>query len=584
MIPDDVYDDKNDADGENSKKGPTQAQRLIQLAPTSAELFHAPDRTAYVTIAINGHRETMRLRSKTFRGWLVREFFLAEDKPPGSQALTDAIQLLDARAVIDGAEIEVFLRVAPYARDLLIDLGSESWKAVRVTADSWKIDYHPPVKFRRAPGMSPLPVPAVGGDIDMLREFVNVESENDFRLLVAFMLAALRPAGPFPVLVLLGEQGSAKSTTVRVIRSLIDPSSAPLRTRPREERDLMVSANSGWVMAFDNISTLPDWFSDALCRLSTGGGSSMRQLYTDADEMLFDATRPCILNGISDPMCHDDLRDRALVLSLPRINDTSRRDEQAFWAKFQKARPQLFGALLDLAAGAIAEYPTTLLKASPRMADFAKWSTALETAARWSRGSFLDAYASNRAEQVMAFVEADYVSSHLLKFMEDRMEWTGTPTDLYDRLVELASDTTKRQKAWPKSANVLGKRLREAAPSLRRSGVEIVFPKGKARSYEISKHPTKEEVPTDRSKRDSVVSVDSVVLNLEKPGGSGVTTELDPQTEETTDDGLSSPRNPTENGRKDDNDDNDDRKRTQSSDDGNYERIEREAIQEEGNL
>ncbi len=144
---------------------------------------------------MNGHRETMRLRSKTFRGWLVREFFLAEEKPPSSQALTDAVQLLDARAVIDGPETEVYLRVAPYAGDLFIDLGSESWKAIRVTADGWEIDHHPAVKFRRAPGMLPLPVPAVGGDIDMLREFVNIESESDFRLLVAFMLAALRCDG-----------------------------------------------------------------------------------------------------------------------------------------------------------------------------------------------------------------------------------------------------------------------------------------------------------------------------------------------------------------------------------------------------
>ena len=554
MIPDDVSDEKG-VDDKKSKKESTQAQRLIQLALTSAELFHSPDKAAYVTVEINGHGETMRLRSRTFRGWLVREFFLAEDKPPGSQALTDAIQLLDARAVIDGVETEVYLRVAPYANDLCIDLGSESWKGIRVTADGWKIDHHPPVKFRRAPGMLPLPFPTVGGDIDMLREFVNVETDDDFRLLVSFMLAALRPAGPFPVLVLLGEQGSAKSTTVRVIRSLIDPSSAPIRSRPREERDLAVSANSGWLMAFDNISTMPDWLSDALCRLSTGGGFSVRQLYTDADEMLFDAMRPSILNGISDPMCHDDLRDRALVLSLPRIDDSSRRDEEAFWCKFQKARRQLFGALLDLAAGAIAEYPTTFLKASPRMADFAKWSTALETAARWPAGSFLDAYASNRAEQVRAFVEADYIASHLLQFMEDRKEWTGTPTDLYDRLADLATDTTKRQRAWPKSANVLGRRLREAAPSLNRSGIEIVFPRGTVRTYAISR---------DGQSRDSVVTVDGIDGNPEKTGDLVVQTEL--QTTTTGDD-LSAAGNPRENGRNTDNDDNDDKIRPLSTDD-----------------
>ena len=319
----------------------------------------------------------------------------------------------------------------------------------------------------------------------------------------------------------------------------------------------MVSANSGWVMAFDNISTLPDWLSDALCRLSTGGGFSVRQLYTDADEMLFDAMRPSILNGISDPMCHDDLRDRALVLSLPRIDDSSRRDEQAFWAKFQKARRQLFGALLDLAAGAIAEYPTTFLEASPRMADFAKWSVALETAAHWPAGSFLTAYAANRKEQVRAFIEADYVSSHLLDFMKSQECWTGTPTDLYDKLTDLASDTTKRQKEWPKSASALGKDLRKATPSLRRSGVEIVFPRGTTRKYTISR---------DGTGKDSAVTPVTAVVKPEKPYDlgltAGVTAELGPtadMTGPTASNDLPSPKNPRENGRSDGNDGNDGR-------------------------
>ena len=111
-------------------------------------------------------------------------------------------------------------------------------------------------------------------------------------LLAAWLVAAFRPHGPYPILVLHGEQGSAKSTTARVLRALLDPNTAPLRGEPRDLRDVMIAASNGWIISFDNLSRIPHWLSDALCRLATGGGFSTRELYTDSEEVLFDAQRP----------------------------------------------------------------------------------------------------------------------------------------------------------------------------------------------------------------------------------------------------------------------------------------------------
>src|SRR5690606_22857722 len=182
----------------------------------------------------------------------------------------------------------------------------------------WRLATRRPV-FRRVRGMRPLPEPRSGGSIEDLRPFVNVPDENAWRLLVAWLLAALRPTGPYPVLVLQGEQGSAKSTTARVLRALVDPSKAPIRTMPRDERDLMVAASNSWVIVLDNLSGIPNWLSDAICRLSTGGGFATRALYTDDEEAIFEATRPVILNGIDDVVSRSDLLDRSLVLTLPTI-------------------------------------------------------------------------------------------------------------------------------------------------------------------------------------------------------------------------------------------------------------------------
>jgi hypothetical protein len=181
--------------------------------------------------------------------------------------------------------------------------------------------------------MKPLPMPVPGGSVDMLRAFLNVHSDTDFVLVVAWILAVLRDRGPYPVLVLSGEQCSAKSSFSSILRALLDPNTAPLRALPREDRDLFIAATNAHVLAFDNVSGLPAWMSDTLCRLATGGGFAVRQLYTDQDEVLFEACRPVILNGIEEFVTRPDLADRALILTLDPIPEERRRPEAELWRR-----------------------------------------------------------------------------------------------------------------------------------------------------------------------------------------------------------------------------------------------------------
>src|SRR5262249_18831070 len=149
-----------------------------------------------------------------------------------------------------------------------------------------------------------------------------------------------------------GEQGSAKSTTTRVAAALIDPCSL-LRSMSRDEHSLAIAANKSWVVTIDNLSGLPPWMSDALCRLATGGGFAQRTKYSDDDETIFRATRPIVLNGIDDIAERPDLLDRAIVLNLPRITTDQRRTEQEFWGLFAAAAPKILGALLDAVSGGL---------------------------------------------------------------------------------------------------------------------------------------------------------------------------------------------------------------------------------------
>jgi hypothetical protein len=307
-------------------RGQTQADILIDLAQT-AELFHAPDGTGFADLDINGHRETWPIRSKGFRRWLARGFFEATDGAPSSEALQSALNVIEAEAHFDAPERVVHVRVAGLDGRFYLDLADQAWRAVEIDAAGWRVIDNPPVRFRRAAGMQPLPIPAPGGSVAALRSFLNVSSDGDFVLVVAWALAVLRDRGPYPVLALSGEQGSAKSTFSAMVRALLDPNTAPLRALPREDRDLFIAASNGHVLTFDNVSSLPAWISDTLCRLATGGGFAVRQLYTDQDEVLFDATRPVILNGIEDIVTRPDLADRALFLTLEPIPEDRRRPE-----------------------------------------------------------------------------------------------------------------------------------------------------------------------------------------------------------------------------------------------------------------
>ena len=374
---------------------PSQADVLIALAQ-SAELFHAPDGTGFADLDISGHRETWPIRSKGFRRWLARCFYEATGGAPSSEALQSALNVIEARAHFDAPELAVHIRVGGLNDRLYLDLGDQSWRAVEIDATGWRIIDSPPVRFRRAAGMQPLPMPMSGGSVEKLRSFLNVKTDADFVLAVSWLLAAFRDCGPYPVLVLSGEQGSAKSTFSALLRALLDPNTAPLRALPREDRDLFIAANNGHVLAFDNVSGLRDWISDTLCRLATGGGFAVRQLYTDQDEVLFDAARPVILNGIEDIVARPDLADRALFLTLEPIPESRRRPEAELWTAFEVDRPCILGALLDVVVEGLKRLPETRLEELPRMADFALWATACETAI-WPAGRFWTAYSSNRS-------------------------------------------------------------------------------------------------------------------------------------------------------------------------------------------
>jgi hypothetical protein len=446
---------------------------LIDIA-RSEDLFHTAIGTAFADVMIDGHRETWPVRSKRFRSFLRRSYYQATGQAASVTEIRSTLELLEARAQFDGPERAVHVRIAEHAGHIYLDLADEHWHVVNIGPDGWRVIERPPVRFRRPAGMLPLPFPERGGSIETLQSFFNVSSQDDFVLIVAWLLAALRSRGPYPLLAISGEQGSAKTVLSKLLKALIDPNTAPARALSREERELMIAANNGYVLAFDNLSGLPNWLSDALCRLATGGSFAVRRLYTDDEEMLFEVARPILLNGIEEVVNRPDLGDRAIFLTLAPISETSRRSEAELRGAFEIERPRILGALLGAVSYGIRAMGRVRVDALPRLADFALWATACEPAL-WPAGTFARAYAANRSAAIDSIIEDDPVASRIRAMMASRTTWIGSASDLLLLCSEGARDGMSGGSGLAKNARALAGRLRRAQTLLRSVGIEITF-------------------------------------------------------------------------------------------------------------
>jgi hypothetical protein len=352
----------------------SQATTLVDLAQAHAKFFHDGENT-YASVEVSGHTENHDLKSRAFKRWLAQLNLAQTQKAPNAEAMGSAINTLSGIAQFQCPERKVFVRVAGHGGNIYLDLCDADWRVVEVTAAGWKViaSKGSPVVFRRAPGMQPLPVPIKGGAIKKLRELVNIRDDDQFMCYVATLIAAFRDCGPYPVLLIQGEQGSAKSTAQRYWRALIDPNHAPLRRPPREPRDLAIAANNSWVVSLNNLSYIPDWLSDDLSCLCTGQGFAVRALYTDRDETIFSLQRPIAINGIEDMVRRGDLADRLLSVRLPSIPPGKYLTEKKLDMKFAQEAPGILGCLLDAVATALRNLPTTEIENLPRMADFLTW-------------------------------------------------------------------------------------------------------------------------------------------------------------------------------------------------------------------
>lgn len=470
------------ADGEPAERE-TISERLLALVLDKVELWRDLDGEPHITLISDTHREHHRLNTRAVKRWIQREWYEAEGGALGREPLSEALGVLEGKAVHDGEEHRTFIRVAELGdganTTVYIDIGDDTWHALEVTASGWRTiqSAEVPVRFIRSSGMLPLPTPQPGS-IDDLAAAITVPRFNEdgtpnraFQGMVAWLLQATRVDGPFPILALNGQHGAAKSSRTRQLCSLLDPHTATLRVLSRDDRDLLIAARHSWLQAKDNVSGLTGWQSDAFCRLATGGAISTRTLYTDGEETILNAKRPVTMNGIVSFVERLDLVDRTILATLPHIPEDARLPESELDADYEARRPKALGALLDVISSGLARSGTRHLQRLPRMADFAEWIVACCPALGWDPEDFLDWYANTRVDLERETLDSAPIVAPLLALISEaggNLELI--PSELLaelERVAGLDGDKKKRTpKDWPKRARDLSNQLNRLAPSL----------------------------------------------------------------------------------------------------------------------
>ncbi|HTB48896.1 MAG TPA: hypothetical protein VK712_02325 [Verrucomicrobiae bacterium] len=447
---------------------------LEDIQESDAKLFHDQYGEPYIALQGNG-QQVLKLNSKDFKQWLAQECYTKFNKPLSTEAITKVILTLSGIATFKGDGISLHTRSTWEGDHLWYDNGKGE-PAILISPGQWKVTPTYPILFRRFGHQKPQvwPVKASVSDVELLNNYVNIKSEQQMLLFVVYTIAAFIPGFPHPLLLLHGPQGAGKSTPMRVLKELIDPSGIHALSQPHNDKEFAQQGHHHAFLFYDNLSTLPTWFSDALARASTGDGISKRALYTDDDDVFYKLQLPIGINAISQVILKPDLLDRAILLKLSRIESEERKSEREFWANFYDDKPKILGAIYEVIAVALTIVDSVKLDKLPRMADFAKWGCAVAQAIGFEQQDFISAYQANIDSQNDEAIYASSVAQAIIVLMNGRNEWLGTPSELLGALTKIALEQNlETDRTWPKGPVWLTRRINEVEPNLKERNIEI---------------------------------------------------------------------------------------------------------------
>lgn len=449
-----------------------ETKKIVEDIIKKSEFYKSSDEELFIVSRSEFQNTAIPLDGGEIHDLISSAYFDKMKEYPNGSFIKEVKGKLQLHGRMNGKPEEVFRRIGHRDGKVYLDLANGKYAIV--TNNSVMIENSCDVLFCRSKSMLPLPIPVFREDksgIENLGKLLNVEKEDKF-LVVAWLMSAFMPHGTCPVMVLHGEQGSAKSSSLRVLKNLIDPCTVPLQSMPSNEGDMFVSASKNKVLVFDNISKITPKMSDALCRVVSGSGISKRKLFTDVDECCLSVKCMVALNGIGAFVTRGDLLSRSIIINTPVIGPANRRTEQELSLMFEKYHPEILGGLLTGVMVALQDEGAATVSLSSRLADLTQWTKAWTPAFSEDEDEPVAKLEENWQRNSGISLRADMLGEPLLDLFQEVAPWEGTPTELFAELNELCGEE-KHDKFWPTSAAVFGTRLERLKPSLRLEGYNI---------------------------------------------------------------------------------------------------------------
>jgi hypothetical protein len=480
--------------------------KIIDMVMSLAILVVNQLKMPFIKIFLGEQEKVIPMSSQEFDDWIRLNYMEIEGGPALTGHLKEAKGHLNSLARTTGSKIQTYLRNAYVNKSSYIDLINEQGQVVKIDKDGWSLATKPEVYFTQSPSMAEIPLATGHGDFnELVNPYLNLEDENARYLLVTSIVSAFFDLPSKPFLLINGEQGSAKSTTTRIIGELLDPSSVKTMVTPSSNDNLMLAAANCMILRIDNGSKLSEKMMNIVCQLSTGLGFRKRKLYSDVDEIIFEITRMVILNGIeSDLVTAPDLLSRCIQLHLPSIGSKNRLSETKLWANFYRDRPAILGALYDIVSKVIAIIDDVVVEDSTRLTDFCRVGVATEKVMGWPEGSFMNSVKTMQAEAMEIALDADVLAVGVKTIMERRPDWSGTAEELLRIMNKSCSFDITSQPKWPTSARALGIRLTKVIPPLRDQGIDIQKTKSGVRTITITNSNPIVEAHTKEPRSDSL--------------------------------------------------------------------------------
>jgi len=319
----------------------------------------------------------------------------------------------------------------------------------------------------------------------MFGKLMNV-SGNDLFLLSVYVVSLFFDNISHPIIIFNGEHGACKSTAMRMICKIIDPDSKELLALPEKKDDLINTLYNGYFVAFDNVSVIKNDISDILCKGVTGSSLNKRKLYTDNDEVVLNIKRPIGINGISIDMSQSDLIDRSIIIDFKRLSSHKRKTDAEIFGLFDNLLPKILGEIFKVIYKVLKIRNVVTIEKLPRMADFAHLGFCIAEAMNEGDGNrFLEVYSNNNLKAVESTLQNSSLVTSILEFMNDKIDWKGSATELLEELLNTFSVGTIPGD-FPTTTNSLSRSLTKYKNDLGKLGVDLIIGRSKDRYIKLT--------------------------------------------------------------------------------------------------